>query len=107
MLFDGRSNAKTNDEKEPFLIKACVDGSPCFNVKSLECAEDENNENLVLSLQNAAKNMKFTFNTKSKEARICYGITSINKSAYNSIQQKIFGPAHKHELAIKLKQEKI
>ena len=36
VLFDGSSNAKTNNKKELFLIKTCEKGKPTFNVMSLE-----------------------------------------------------------------------
>ena len=108
VLFDGSSNAKTNDEKELFLIKTCLNGSASINVMSLECVEDTTAPGLKISLENSIEKMKFTFDRKTKEVDMCSDGAAVNKAAYNLIKPDmgehyllILCPAHKHELAIK------
>ena len=52
VLFDGSSNAKTNNKKELFLIKTCEKGKPTFNVMSLIEVKDSSAPGLKPPLKN-------------------------------------------------------
>ena len=52
VLFDGSSNAKTNNKKELFLIKTCEKGKPTFNVMSLVEVKDSSAPGLKPPLKN-------------------------------------------------------
>ena len=51
VLFDGSSNAKTNNKKELFLIKTCGKGKPTFNGMSLEEVKDSSAPGLKATLE--------------------------------------------------------
>lgn len=53
LLYDGSSSAKTNDEKELYVIKTCKNGKPKFDVLNLEQPEDTSAQGLQLTLKNA------------------------------------------------------
>ena len=57
VLFDGSSNAKTNNKKELFLIKTCEKGKPNFNVMSLEEVKDSCTPGLKATLEESIGKM--------------------------------------------------
>ena len=67
VLFDGSSNAKTNNKKELFLIKTCGKGKPTFSGMSLEEVKDSSAPGLKATLEESIAKMSFTFDQKSKE----------------------------------------
>ena len=52
ILFDGASSAKYVDEKEPFIMKTCVQGKPTFNVMSLEEPDECNVDGINEAMKN-------------------------------------------------------
>ena len=63
---DGSSAAKINDEKELYIIKTCNQGTPKFDVLSLQEPEDTIAERLHESLKKAVTNAKFNFPRKER-----------------------------------------
>ena len=53
ILCDGSLSAKTNSEKELYLIKTCKNGKPKFDVLSLQQPIDTDALGLHVSLENA------------------------------------------------------
>ena len=108
VLFNGSNNAKTNNEKELFLIKTCEKRKPNFNVMSLEEVKDSTVPGLKANLEESIGKLSFTFDQKSKEVRMCSDGINVNVAAYNLAKEDlrehyllILYPAHKLELAIK------
>ena len=64
VLFDGSSNAKTNNEKELFLSKTYEKGRPNFNVMSLEQVKGSSAPVLKATLEELIGKMSFTFDRK-------------------------------------------
>ena len=52
ILFDGASSAKYVDEKEPFIMKTCVQGKPTFNVMSSEEPDECNADGINEAMKN-------------------------------------------------------
>ena len=102
VLFDGSSNAKTDNEKELFLIKTCEKGKPTFNVMSLEEVKDSSAFGLKATLEESIGKMSFTFDRKPKEVGMCSDGTNVNVATYNLAKEDlgehyllILCPAHK------------
>ena len=85
VLFDGSSNAKTNNEKEMFLIKTCEKGKPTFNVMSLEEVKDSSAPGLKVAHEESIGKTSFSFNWKSKEVGMCSDGTNTNIAAYSFV----------------------
>ena len=69
-------------EKEVYVIKTCKDGKPHYDVLSLEQPEDANAAGLKLSLENAIKKAKFSFNCCEHEIGLGSDGTNTNKRLY-------------------------
>ena len=66
VLFDCASSAKCIDEKELFMIKTCVEGTPTLNVMSLEQPKECDAPGIEEAMQNSISKMNFTFPCKKK-----------------------------------------
>ena len=107
LLYDGSSSAKTNDEKKLYVIKTCKNGSPKFDILSLQQPEDTNAEGLHMALQRAVSNAKFTFPRKDRLIGVGSDGASANKSLYK-LEKAAVGDhlvfswclSHKLELAL-------
>ena len=64
LLFDGSSNAKTNNVNELFLIKTCEKDKPTFNVMSLEEMKDSSSHSLKVALEESIGKKCFSFDLK-------------------------------------------
>ena len=107
VLNDGSSSAKTNDEKEIFLIKTGATGVPKFEVMSLEEPESCNAEGLQKALTAATGRMDFSFPRSQKELGMCSDGASVNVKLHQLVQEElgehytlVLCPSHKVELAI-------
>ena len=108
LLYDGSSSAKTNDEKELYVIKTCNKGKPQFDVLSLEQPDDTNAAGLHIALQHSFQSAKFTFNRQERQIGNGSDGASANKSLFK-LEKEALGEhlvftwclSHKLELALK------
>ena len=107
VLFDGASSAKCIDEKELFMTKTCVEGSPTFNVMSLEEPEECTAAGIKEAMENSISKMKFNFPRKQKEIGMCSDGAAVNNAVYDLLVPEfgdhylgVFCPSHKFELGI-------
>jgi len=70
LMYDGSSSAKTNDEKEVYVIKTCFKGEPQFDVLALEEPADVSADGLLASLVNAIEKAKFAFHRREREVNV-------------------------------------
>ena len=106
-MFDCASSAKCIDEKELFMIKTCVEGTPTFNVMSLEQPKECGAPGIKEAMQNSISKMNFTFPRKKKEPGMYSDGAAVKNAVYNLLVVE-FGdhylcmlcPSHKSELAI-------
>ena len=107
LLFEGSSNAKTNDEKELYVIKTCDGGTPRFDVFALEEPNDVDANGLKAALDHAFDKGNFQFKRSEREIGLGSDGTSTNKNV-NRLENADVGDhlvlilclSHKLELAI-------
>ena len=104
---DGSSSAKTNDEKELYLIKTAPDGSPKFSVLSLEEPENANAEGLKASMDDAFRKANLEIDRSEHEIGLCSDGASVNISLYNLLKAELcehylqmWCPSHHLKLAV-------
>ena len=108
LLYDGSSSAKTNDEKELYLIKTCDKGRPAFDVLSLQEPASVDTVGLKSSMDKAVQEAKLTIPRKHHEIGVGSDGTSANKRLFLLEKQDvgdhlvfIWCSSHKLELAVK------
>ena len=89
VLFDGSSSAKTNDEKEVYVIKTCKGGKPRYDVLSLEQPEDADAPGLKHSLDSAMEKARFLFNCHDHEFVLGSNGTNTNKALYRLEKENV------------------
>ena len=107
LLFDGSSNAKTNDEKELYVIKTCDGGRPRFDVFALEEPNDGDANGLKAVLDHVFDKGNFQFERSEREIGLGSDGTSTNKNVHR-LEKADVGDhlililclSHKLELAI-------
>ena len=82
LFYDGSSSAKTNDEKELYLIKTCKNGASTFDVLSLQQPNETDAPGLHIALQNAVQCAKFTFPRKDRMIGVESDGASANRRLY-------------------------
>ena len=107
VLFDGSSNAKTNNEKELFLIKTFKKGKPTFNDMSLEEVKDNSAPSLKVALEESIGKMSFSFDWKFTQGGAYSDGTNKNIATYILVKEDlgehyllILCPAYKLEQPI-------
>ena len=108
LLYDGSSSAKTNDEKELYVIKTCNKGGPSFDVLSLQEPVSVDTVGLKAAMDKAVDEAKLTIPRKHHEVGVGSDGTSANKRLYLLEKEDvgdhlvfIWCSSHKLELAVK------
>ena len=104
---DGSSSAKTQDEKELYLIKTAPDGSPKFSILSLEEPENANAVGLKAAMDDSFTKAKMEIDRSEHEIGLCSDGASVNISLYNLLKAELgehylqmWCPSHRLELAV-------
>lgn len=104
---DGSSSAKTNDEKELFVIKTAQSGVPKFSLMSLEEPENTDAVGLKKAMEKSFSKLNLEIQRSDHEIGLCSDGASVNMVLFNLVKEDIgdhyihtWCPSHRLELAI-------